>query len=185
MTTYLALLRGINVGSANRIRMEELRRLFEQSGCSRVETYIQSGNVFFDASEPENEIVCKTETALLEQAGIHTNVVLRSLDELRRTVSRLPFTEEEIATVSAKNTEGESLYVYFAAHPPAPEVLEKRIGQPSAEDRFRMIERDAYLLLSQSIRSSKLAIRMQSALAPVTARNWNTVLQLFERMNAR
>ena len=185
MTTYIALLRGVNVGTANRIRMEELRRLFVQAGCSRVETYIQSGNVLFDAEEDEPAIVQATESALLSGVGIRTNVVIRTADELRLAVSRLPFSQEEIAAASARNTDAESFYLLFAAHPPKPESLEKAISLTGSEDQFRVIGREAYLLLSQSIRTSKLAIRLQDALAPVTARNWNTTMQLLERINAR
>ena len=185
MQTYLALLRGVNVGTANRIKMEDLRRLFEKIGCSRVETYIQSGNVLFDSPDSEAELVNKTETALLEGANIRTNVVIRSAEELRQAVANLPFSADEIAAATAKNTEGESLYVLFAAAPPKPESLTKVEKPGESEDEFRLVGRDAYLLLTQSIRNSKLAVRLQNALSPVTARNWNTTLQLLERFNAR
>ena len=185
MATYLALLRGVNVGSANRIKMDDLRRLFEQADCSRVETYIQSGNVLFESPDTEEEIVCKTELTLLEGAGIRTNVVLRSAEELRRAVANLPFSAVEIDAATARNTEGESLYVLFAAAPPKQEALIK-VGKPGeSQDEFRVVGREAYLLLSQSIRTSKLAMRLQNALSPVTARNWNTTLQLLGRINAR
>ncbi len=185
MQTYLALLRGVNVGTANRIKMEDLRRLFEEAGCSRVETYIQSGNVVFEASDSEADIIRNTEAALLEGAGIRTNVILRSAEELRQTVARLPFSADEIAAASARNTDVESLYVLFSAEPPKPETLNKVEKPDASEDEFHIIGRDAYLLLSQSIRASKLATRLQNALSPVTARNWNTTLQLLERVNAR
>ncbi|MCE5189466.1 MAG: DUF1697 domain-containing protein [Eubacteriales bacterium] len=185
MASCLALLRGVNVGSANRIRMEDLRRLFEQAGCSRVETYIQSGNVLFDTPLEESELAPKLEDLLKSGAAIQTSVILRSAEELRLAVSRLPFSADEIAAACARNLEGETLYLLFAAKPPNPETLEKACGPTGTEDRFRVVGRDAYLLLSQSIRNSKLAVRLQDALSPVTARNWNTTLQLLERMNAR
>lgn len=185
MATYLALLRGVNVGSANRIRMEELRRLFEQAGCLRVETYIQSGNVLFDSPDEQSAIVRAVEAALADGAGIRTNVILRSAEELRFAVSRLPFEQAKIDAAIARNTEGESLYLLFAANPPKPEALEQAQAAAASGDAFRVVGRDAYLLLAQSIRTSKLALRLQNALSPVTARNWNTVLQLLERLNAR
>ena len=185
MKTYLALLRGVNVGTANRIKMEDLRRLFEEAGCSHVETYIQSGNVLFDAAQDEPEIVRLTQAALLNGAGIQTNIVIRSAEEFRLAVSQLPFSADEIASVTAKNTEGESLYLLLSSQPPKPEALEKVVKPGESEDEFRVVGRDAYLLLSQSIRNSKLATRLQNVLSPVTARNWNTTLQLLERLNAR
>ena len=185
MANYLALLRGVNVGSANRIKMDDLRRLFEQAGCSRVETYIQSGNVLFESQDSEEELVRKTEAALLEAVNIRTNVVIRSAEELHQAVANLPFSAAEIDGATAQNTEGECLYVLFAVAPPKPEALTKVEKSGESEDRFRVIGREAYLLLSQSIRASKLAVRLQNALSPVTARNWNTTLQLLERINAR
>ena len=185
MKTYLALLRGVNVGTANRIKMEDLRRLFEEAGCSRVETYIQSGNVLFEAPDTEADIIRNTQTALLNGAGIRTDVILRSAEELRLAVAQLPFSADEIAAAVARNAEGEGLYVLFAAEPPKPEALIKVVKTNESKDEFRLIGRDAYLLLSQSIRNSKLATRLQNALSPVTARNWNTTLQLLERINAR
>ena len=185
MTTYLALLRGINVGSANRIRMEDLRRFFELAGCLNVETYIQSGNVLFDSAGDEPAIIQATESALFSGAGIRTNVVLRSAEEFRSAVSRLPFSADEIAAAAAKNTEGENLYLLFAAKPPAPEALENVNRLAPSSDLFRVLGRDVYLLLSQSIRASRTAAQLQNALSPVTVRNWNTALQLLARIDAR
>ena len=185
MTQYLALLRGINVGAANRIRMDALKLLFEQAGFSSVETFIQSGNVLFCSPEPENAVVLKAEQALLDNAGIRTNVILRSAEELARAVSQLPFSQEEIASAAARNQEGESLYLLFAAQAPQDASKFEQTGLLIEGDAFRLAGRDGYLLLSQSIRTSKLASRQQKALMPVTARNWNTVCQLLERMNAR
>ena len=185
MTQYLALLRGINVGAANRIRMDALKQLFEQIGFSRVETFIQSGNVLFFTPEPEDVIVRKAEQALLDNTGIRTNVILRSAEELTRAVSQLPFSQEEITAAAARNLEGESLYLLFAAQVPANSFKTAQDSSTSDGDAFRLIGRDGYLLLTQSIRNSKLAVQQQKALLPVTARNWNTVCQLLERMNAR
>ena len=73
----------------------------------------------------------------------------------------------------------------FSAAPPKPESLTKVEKPGESGDQFRVVGREAYLLLAQSIRNSKLAVRLQNALSPVTARNWNTTLQLLERLNAR
>ena len=185
MTQYLALLRGINVGAANRIRMDALKLLFEQAGFSRVETFIQSGNVLFFSPEPEDAVVRKAEQALLDNAGICTNVILRSAEELARAVSQLPFSQEEISSAQARNLEGESLYLLFATQAPTSTSRATQAALSTDGDTFRLVGRDGYLLLTQSIRNSKLAVQQQKALMPVTARNWNTVCQLLERMNAR
>ena len=51
MTIYIAFLQGINVGGHNNIKMAELKRMFEAMGLIRVQTYIQSGNILFEAEE--------------------------------------------------------------------------------------------------------------------------------------
>lgn len=58
MVTYIALLRGINVGGKNKVKMEALRQMCEQLGLNHVQTYIQSGNVLFQSNEPET-VICK------------------------------------------------------------------------------------------------------------------------------
>ena len=75
MTRMIALLRGINVGAGNRIRMDALRLLFEQAGFSGVVTYIQSGNVLFSTDAPERSVQDTIQRILLEGAEIKTTVV--------------------------------------------------------------------------------------------------------------
>lgn len=185
MTAYLALLRGINVGAANRIRMEEIKRIFEYLGFSCVETFLQSGNVLFHSDRSEAEIVRLTEQSLFSQAGIQTNVIVRSAEELTQTVLSLPLSWRQHAAESAGGSGKADIFVCFTAQPPDPAKL-CALSSPSAEgDEYVIIGRDVYLLLYQSIRTSKLAIRLQKSLAPVTVRNWNVVCQLHELSDAR
>ena len=85
---YVALLRGINVGGKNLIRMADLRGAFEDMGFEGVATYIQSGNVLFGSvGAPEAHSI---EAALTERFGIALKVVLRSAADLRRVVAEAP-----------------------------------------------------------------------------------------------
>lgn len=178
MTRMIALLRGINVGAGNRIRMDALRRLFEEAGFSGVETYIQSGNVLFSTDSPEGEVRDTIIRILLESAGIKTTVVLRNAEELAAILSNCPFSNEEIEVAQRDNAEGESFYVYLLPQAPAPETLQKLAALPQESDRFFVVGRDVYLLLRQSVRNSKLAIKLQKLFPEATARNWNTMNQL-------
>lgn len=177
MQTYLALLRGVNVGVNNRIRMEELRHAMETDGFSNVETYIQSGNVLFDSEQDEQTLTARLESLLQSSFGYYGAVVLRTKNELARLIGNLPFSSEEISAAESANTGAESLYVCL--YPALPEDFAKRLGKvdPSG-DRFEITERDVYLLLRQSIRLSKLAIALQKPADRGTARNWNTMLAL-------
>ncbi len=88
MTKYVAFLRGINVGKHRRITMAELRKAFEGAGYEGVATYIASGNVIFDASEVDAELLTREVEERLEGAlGYHVDVILRSAEEIRRMVA--------------------------------------------------------------------------------------------------
>ncbi len=88
---YLALLRGINVGGNNVIRMADLRACFETIGATDVTTYIQSGNVLFEGGPVHSSAWSEQiETALSEQFGYVASVVLRSDPELRSVIEHAP-----------------------------------------------------------------------------------------------
>jgi len=180
MTQSIALLRGINVGTANRIRMEDLRRLFMQAGFLDVETYIQSGNVLFASDLSEDAARGIIEELLAKGAGIKTTVVLRSGEELASIPANCPFSAEEIAQAQQANTEGESFHVCLLPQAPSPDALSKLESLPLEGDRFILAGRDLYLLLCRSIRVSKLAIKLQKLFPDATVRNWNTLTRLHE-----
>jgi uncharacterized protein (DUF1697 family) len=90
-TTWVALLRGINVGGRNRILMADLRACFEEHGYTDVRTYIQSGNVIFDAEEPDREALRGAiEATLAEAFDYAATVELRDLGEMRAAVDEAP-----------------------------------------------------------------------------------------------
>lgn len=90
-TTWVALLRGINVGGRNRILMADLRACFEEHGYTDVRTYIQSGNVVFGADEPDREALRRAVEAMLAGAfGYAATVELRNREELQAVVDEAP-----------------------------------------------------------------------------------------------
>jgi uncharacterized protein (DUF1697 family) len=90
-TTYIALLRGINVGG-HTVKMDRLRAQFSDLGFTRVRSYIQTGNVFFDSAEPDPQIL----RAMIEQhlrgaLGYEVPACVRSVDEMERLLAVDPF----------------------------------------------------------------------------------------------
>lgn len=169
---YAAFLRGVNVGAHNRIKMADLKRMLEELGLARVATYIQSGNAAFDSDEGEAALVKRIEVALAKM-GVKSDVALRSAEEMRAIVDALPFSDAEIT--AATSEEWESLYVaLFSAAPDGAKV------ESDANDRVVFVRREAYLLLGESIRLSKLVGRVMKLDAAATARNWNTILKMKE-----
>ena len=92
MIKYVALLRGINVGGRKLIKMEDLSRVFARSGFKNVRTFIQSGNVIFDAAQTNSDVLArKIEKTLLESFGHEVTVIVRTIAELEDILKRNPF----------------------------------------------------------------------------------------------
>jgi uncharacterized protein (DUF1697 family) len=90
--TYIAFLRGINVGGKRLIKMEDLRRVFESMRFKNVRTFIASGNVIFDSPELDRRAIAKKiERTLFKAFGHEVPVVLLTVSELQEIVRRNPF----------------------------------------------------------------------------------------------
>ena len=171
---YVALLRGVNVGGKNKLPMSDLRDIFTAAGCAAVQTYIQSGNVAFEAAQELAERVPEIVTrAIRRQFGYGTAVVVRSSEELRRVVASNPF-----------DTSGDPrfLHVAFLENTPGAEVVSRLDPKRSPPDEFAVRGRNVYLHYPNGVARSKLtneyfAAQLQTA---CTMRNWRTVLTLLE-----
>ncbi len=88
---YVALLRGINVGGNNKIKMADLTHAVEHAGYTNVTTFIQSGNVIFDSEMSDREKIAKDiERVILDAFKLVIRVVIRSLPEMQRIVANMP-----------------------------------------------------------------------------------------------
>lgn len=176
---HLALMRGINVAGKKRVSMEALVRLFEAAGCTRVETYIQSGNVVFDAPKKVLPgLAARVEAALQKELGLSVPVVLRSGDALAAAVKANPFL--------AQGASPEVLHLVFLADPPSPASVKALDPARSLPDRFVVKGQDVYLHCPNGYGRSKLTNAwFDSKLGTVsTVRNWRTVLELLALCSA-
>lgn len=171
--TYIALLRGINVGGQKPIKMTELKQLFEAQGFGRVQTYIQSGNVLFMADRAEEPLRRQLEREIAAAFGFPVTVALRTADELERLIAQCPFAADALR-------EGESLYVSLLAEAPTPAGIDRLLACVSEVDELRLVGREVYLLLRQSIRLTLFtnAFLERKLGVPATARNWRTISKL-------
>ncbi|HZC77443.1 MAG TPA: DUF1697 domain-containing protein [Ktedonobacterales bacterium] len=174
-TTYIALLRGINVGAQKPIKMTELKQLFEAQGFGRVQTYIQSGNVVFTADCAEEPLRRQLEREIAAAFGFPVTVALRAADELERLIAQCPFAADALR-------DEESLYVSLLAEAPAQAGIDRLLGRGSDVDELRLVGREVYLLLRQSIRLTLFtnAFLERTLGVPATARNWRTISKLGE-----
>lgn len=91
MITYVALLRGINVGGNNKVEMKRLKALFESLGFKDVSTYINSGNVIFSTSSKSMQVLkTKIETALHKEFSFKISVILRNRDQIIKLCKKVP-----------------------------------------------------------------------------------------------
>jgi uncharacterized protein (DUF1697 family) len=114
MHTYIAFLRGINVGGHKLIKMPELVRIFGTVGCKNVRTYQQAGNVIFESrSASRKGLTNRIEAALEADLGYRVPIVVRSVLELRQTIKGSPFKKFE-------KSKDVMLLVVFLADDPDP-----------------------------------------------------------------
>jgi uncharacterized protein (DUF1697 family) len=172
---YVALLRGINVGGKNSLPMDSLRKIFLAVGCREVETFIQSGNVVFQAVE---RVACAVPQAVSEDIskrhGLRVPVVLRSAQELRRAAKANPFLRTGVPVAT--------LHVAFLAARPTTTRLASLDPLRSPPDEAVAIGQEVYLRLPNGAGRTKFTnAYLDSTLGTVsTMRNWNTVLTLVE-----
>ncbi|GLX66443.1 DUF1697 domain-containing protein [Paenibacillus glycanilyticus] len=183
MTVHIALLRGINVGGKNKIKMADLRDALAAIGLEDVQTYIQSGNILFTSDEDEQTLRSRIEQRIEEVFGLPIRVIIRTADEMRRIAANCPFSAEQLAAAAASE-QGESLYVSMMLEEPLSDRLEKLQAFVSEEELCHCEGRDLYLLFYQSIRNSKLAVKAEKLGVHSTVRNWNTVNKLVALANA-
>ena len=180
-THYLALLRGINVGGSNIIRMSELKACFEQMGLGDVTTYIQSGNVLFTSPQGSTgTLTVAIEKALSETFGYESRVVLRSHAQLRRTVDKAP-------RGFGKEPARFRYDVLFVKEPTRPAEIMDTITLKDGVDRAWKGEGVVYFArLAERASQSRLPrLVVLPIYQSVTARNWNTTVKLLALMEAR
>ncbi|MBC7552742.1 MAG: DUF1697 domain-containing protein [Taibaiella sp.] len=173
MTRYVALLRGINVAGQKSVKMDALKTLFTANDFSNVATYIQSGNVFFDAAEEETGCLTqRIESMLKESLGFHVTTIVRKQAEIEKVIAANPYSE----SVTDENLK---VYVCFLSALPEPEKIPPMKSVLVGGEDFTVIDRELYLItpaygntkLSNSYIEKKLALQS-------TARNWATVNKL-------
>jgi len=165
MTSYIALLRAVNVGGTGKLPMTELKALCEQAGFLRVKTYIASGNVVFQSELPEAKVKAALETALEVYAGKPVSVLVRTAAEMAAVAAANPFPD------AATNA---TVAIFLDTKPPA-NALEFATG--IREEKMALGLREIYVFYGDGMGSSKLKI---PAAKTGTARNLNTVAKLAE-----
>jgi uncharacterized protein (DUF1697 family) len=171
---HVILLRGINIGSRNRISMPQLREALEEAGFEDVRTHLQSGNVVLTSTAKPESVARKCEKLIAERFGLEIPVVLRTRADLAGIVKRNPL--GKVATNPKRYQVS-----FLAAKPPAKVVRElEAAAEPSEE--VVAIGREIYAWHPEGIARSRVWNQLAGKGLGVTAtsRNWTTVEALLE-----
>lgn len=173
---YVALLRGINVGGNMMVKMEELRKTFEALGFKNVVTYINSGNLAFDAAKTaEAKLVAKIEKAIERNFGKAVPVMVREQKDIERILAANPFRGEYESH--------KEMHVLFLREEMPKEKHDLLLEAATPPERFEAMGREIYchlpLGVADSLLLGKSFIEKKLKLA-VTGRNWRTVEKLAE-----
>jgi len=177
MPKYVAFLRAINLGG-HTLKMEPLRRLFEEMGFSGVETFIASGNVLFEADSTNTwELERKVEASLHDRLGFSVATFIRTADELAEIACYDPFKAPDL------DSEGSTLYIVFAAGPPGDQEVQKLLELASDANQLHASGREIYWLCRTSFSDSgfSLALLEKALGLPATIRNASTVKRIAKK----
>lgn len=170
---HVALLRGINVGGRNKLPMSSLVEIFNDAGCSHVRTYIQSGNVVFEAAPAlASRIPAVIAQAVLERFGFEVPVVVRTAEDFSEIVQANPFLKA--------GADERTLHVaYLADLPDVARIGALDLNRPPP-DEFEVRGREIYLRCPDGLARTKLTnAYFDSKLGTTsTVRNWRTTLRL-------
>jgi uncharacterized protein (DUF1697 family) len=183
MPVIICMLRGVNVGGHNLIKMDALKALCVSLKLKDPQTYVQSGNVIFSSGEKDLSKLAKRFPDAIEKTfGFRPGVMLRTMAELQGVVARNPFAKR-------KDIEPGKLLVNFFASHPGKEAREKALAIKIGPEEMHLIEREAYIYFPNGQGRSKFPWpAIESALGTSgTGRTWTSVtkmLEMAEKMEA-
>lgn len=177
VTTQIALIRGINVGTAKRVAMADLREMLTGLGYSDVRTLLNSGNAVFTTADSSAGIAAAIEQGLRDDLKVPARVLVRSRAQLIAAMAADPFSD--IATDGSKH------FLGFLDNPPTiadDEIDELADEADTAPDLARLVDGHLYLWCPRGISKATFApVNWGKKLGTaVTIRNWNTASKLVD-----
>lgn len=174
---YISVLRGINVSGQKKIKMADLKDLYQCLGFEAVSTYIQSGNVIFQSSNSDkNHLKISIEKAIEEKYNFHVPVMIRSEQELREIADACPYEEAGI------EENGTKILLTFLASSPSTENQETLKKYVKSPEKMTIRGSEVYLYCPNGYGKSKLSNTfLENKLGmSATTRNWKSVKKLCE-----
>ncbi len=171
MTRFVLLLRGINVGTAKRVAMAELRALATGLGHTDVATHLNSGNLLLTSDDDAGPVGAGIERGIEDRFGLHADVVVRTAAQLAAALARNPFPDGDPSRV----------VVAFLAGPPDAGAEAGLAALATADEPFLLTATEAYVHFGHGQADSRLALKLATVLGvSATARNLRTVTKLVD-----
>lgn len=172
MPTFVALLRGINVGGRNRVPMKPLCAALEAAGLNQVRTYLQSGNMVFASRSAEGSLTTTMEDTIEATCHFRPAVVLRRAQRFRKIAGSHPYL--------AATDDWTKLQVGFLDGPPDQAAVRNLTLPDNAPEQFKVSDKEVYVYYPNGLARTRVTgqfweTRLQQA---CTMRNWKTVLAL-------
>jgi uncharacterized protein (DUF1697 family) len=174
MAVIISMLRGVNVGGHNKIKMDALRALYESMGLQEVQSFIQSGNVLFRTKERDLPALTKRiQNGIERRFGFRPDVILRTISELRDAIRRNPFAKR-------RGIEPSRLLVTFLAGDPSVEARRKVLGIDTEAEELKIDGREVYIYYPNGMARPKMPLPVMETMLGTTGtgRNWNSVNKL-------
>ncbi len=171
MESYIALLRGINVGGHKRIKMADLRAYLSGIGLIDVQSYIQSGNIVFKSeSTAKGGLADSIQAVILKEYGFEVPTLILKVEDLERALALNPFKEEALDKVC---------YTFLDRNPEE-DLVAECLKLDYSPERFAIKESMIWLYLANGFGRAKMNNNLFERKLKVhaTARNWNTVNKL-------
>lgn len=176
MPVIICMLRGVNVGGHNMIKMDALKALCVSLKLKDPQTYVQSGNVIFKTEEEDHtKLATRIQDAIERKIGFRPNVMLRTAADMRSVVARNPFAKRS-------GIEPGKLLVNFLASDPGKDAREKAQAIKIGPEELHLMGREAYIYFPNGQGRSKFPWpAIERALGTSgTGRNWNSVTKMLE-----
>lgn len=172
MTSYAALLRGVNLGPTNKVAMPTLKALAEALGYGEVQTYVNSGNLTFTSRKRPATLVTELQTALTTELGLRIDVAVRTRAQLTAVLAANPYPDGDPSRVTVAFLTG-----------PLGDDAATRVAALQKTEEITFGTEEVYVHYPDGIGTSKLAVQLSKALGvSSTVRNVRTVAAVLERM---
>ncbi len=171
MSIFISLLRGINVGGNKKIKMAELKSLYESLGLSNVKTLLQSGNVVFESENTDaSQVAHQIEAGIQKNFGFESKIIIRTKEQWQATIAQHPFSTVQLEQPS-------KVLVMFLQNTPDEQSLKALIQAHTGTEVIHGSGQELYIFYTDGMGNSKLDTGFIERKLKITAtgRNWNTV----------